>query len=132
MIDNKIIAERISFERKCGYWGVNNHYFFNKVDCLRYATKIKDFKVSYHYYDSVFQTVKWNNESTESLEQLYKKRAKQLRQKYNHLALLFSGGADSTNVLDSFLDNNISLDEIITCYPIKAQEKVRRSRRYYC
>jgi hypothetical protein len=125
MIDNKLIAERISFERKCGYWGVNNHYFFNKVECLKYATKIKDFKVSYHFYDSVFQTVKWNNESTDSLEQLYKKRAEQLRQKYNHVALLFSGGADSTNVLNSFLDNNIPVDEIITHYPIKAIEKLK-------
>jgi len=125
MIDNKLIAERISFEKKCGYWGVNNHYFFNKVECLRYATQIKDFKVSYHYYDSVFQTVKWDNESSDSLEQLYKKRAEQLRQKYNYVALLFSGGADSTNVLDSFLNNNIPLDEIITHYPVRAIEKLK-------
>jgi hypothetical protein len=125
MITDKLIAERISLERNCGYWGVNNHYFFNKAECLRYATQIKDFKVVYHYYDSVFQTVKWDTETNETLEQLYKKRAEQLRQKYNHVAVLFSGGADSTNVLDSFLKNNIPLDEIITYYPIKAIDKLK-------
>jgi len=125
MITDKLIAERISYERNCGYWGVNNHYFFNKAECLRYATQIKDFNVIYHYYDSAFQTVKWNTETNETLEQLYKKRAEQLRQKYKHVAVLFSGGADSTNVLDSFLKNNIPLDEIITYYPIKAIDKLR-------
>ena len=125
MITDKLIAERISLERNCGYWGVNNHYFFNKAECLKYATQIKDFNIIYHYYDSAFQTVKWNNEPTETLEQLYKKRAEQLRQKYKHVAVLFSGGADSTNVLDSFLKNNIPLDEIITYYPLKAIEKLK-------
>jgi len=125
MINDKIIAERISLERKCGYWGVNSYYFFNKADCLRYASKIKNFKVTFHYYDSVFQTITWDTEPNESLEQLYKKRAEQLRQKYDYIALLFSGGADSTNVLDSFLKNNIPLDEVITYYPLKAIEKLK-------
>lgn len=125
MITDKLIAERISLERNCGYWGVNNHYFFNKVECLRYATQIKDYKVTYHYFDSVFQNIKWDTETNESLEQLYKKRAEQLRQKYNYIAVLFSGGADSSNVLDSFLNNDIPLDEIITYYPIKAIEKLK-------
>jgi len=50
---------------------------------------------------------------SESLDFLYALRARQLREKYDYLVLYFSGGADSTNILKTFIDNNIFLDEIV-------------------
>lgn len=125
MIADKIIAERIALEKNSGCWSVNDTYFFSKAECLRYATKIKNYDVEYHYFDSVYSSLSWKNEPKESLEELYKRRAEQLREKYDYIVLAYSGGADSCNVLDSFLNNNIPIDEVVTTYPLKAIEKLK-------
>jgi len=125
MIKDKLIAERIALETSSGYWSVNNTYFFSKADCLRYATYIKDYNVEFHYFDSFYSTLSWNTEPKESLEELYKRRAQQLREKYDYIILAYSGGADSCNVLNSFLNNGIHIDDIVTSYPVKAIEKLK-------
>ena len=125
MITDKLIAERIALETSSGYWSVNNTYFFSKAECLRYATQIKDYNVNFHYFDSFYASLSWKNEPSESLEELYKRRAQQLREKYDYIILAYSGGADSCNVLNSFLDKGIPIDDIVTSYPVKAIEKLK-------
>jgi len=125
MITDKHLAEKIALETSSGYWSVNNTYFFHKAECLRYATLIKNYNVNFHYFDNFYSSLSWNNEPNESLEELYKRRAQQLREKYDYIILAYSGGADSCNVLDSFLQNNIPLDDIVTTYPVKAIEKLK-------
>lgn len=123
MITNRVIAERLGFERRSGYWGVNGLYFFNKAECLRYASMIKDTNVKYYFYDSVYRSLNWSIEPKENLKELYKRRAQYLRDKYDYLILSFSGGSDSTNILKTFIDNGIKLDEIYCEYPIEYVEK---------
>jgi hypothetical protein len=53
-------------------------------------------------------------EPKETLEELYKQRAQQLRDTYDYIALMFSGGNDSNNILNVFRENNIFLDEIVS------------------
>jgi hypothetical protein len=94
-----------------GYWFVDDKKFLNKYQALMYAAPLKK-AVHYHYFNDV-----WNNFNRDllgkfSLTELYKQRAEQLRSKYDYLILYFSGGADSYNVLRSFIDNNIKLDEV--------------------
>jgi hypothetical protein len=125
MITDKLIAERIALETSSGHWSVNNTHFFSKVECLRYATSIKDYNVTFHYFDSFYSSLTWKDEPFQSLEELYKRRAQQLREKYDYIVLAYSGGADSCNVLNSFLDNGIPIDEIVTSYPVKAIEKLK-------
>jgi hypothetical protein len=55
----------------------------------------------------------WKTEPTESIAELYKRRAQQLREKYDYLVLWFSGGADSSNIFHSFIENGIHLDEVV-------------------
>ena len=52
-----------------------------------------------------FDNYTWSIEPTPSLKELQKQRALQLRDSYPYLKLWFSGGADSTTVLNTFLDN---------------------------
>lgn len=125
MVSDKSIADKIAYHLGSGYWKVNNHFFFSKVDCLRYATQIQDFNVSFHYNDEFFSTIDTKVEPAESLESLYKERALQLREKYDFLILSFSGGSDSYNVLNTFIKNNIHLDCIATSYPIQAIENLK-------
>lgn len=64
------------------------------------------------FNEQIFGSYDWTQEPTESLEELYRQRAQQLREKYDYLVLWYSSGADSNNVLQSFLDNGIFLDEV--------------------
>lgn len=63
--------------------------------------------------DSRYDSIDWTIEPSESLEELKKQRAIQLRDKYDYIILYFSGGSDSITVLNSFLKNNIFLDEVV-------------------
>jgi hypothetical protein len=108
-----------------GYWKVNgNNYFIRKNEALRYASQVKSYDITYHFFDDIYDKLDWNTEPSESLTQLYLERALQIREKYDWVCLSFSGGSDSTNILNTFLNNNIKLDEIITYYPIKAIDKL--------
>jgi hypothetical protein len=116
-------ARLIAAQKNSGFWQTENRCFFNKTECLRYASKLKTDKVSFHFYDEVYGSYDWKKEPTESLEELYKERAIQLREKYKHLVLMISGGADSTTMLQSFLKNNIKVDELVCVFPLAAIEK---------
>ena len=59
----------------------------------------------------------WLIEPPESIEELRKQRAQQLRDKYDYLVLYYSGGSDSQTVMNSFVNNNIDLDQIVISVP---------------
>lgn len=94
-----------------GYWQVNDKKFINKFQALLEATQT-DQAVKYIYFDHVWESFDRSLLGKHTLKELYKQRAQQLRDSYDYLVLYFSGGADSYNVLRSFLDNNIHIDEI--------------------
>lgn len=124
MTHEEVYIERLSYERTSGYWKVAGRSFFEKINCLKYASKIKNYNVTYHLFDSAYASLDWTKEPTHSLDELYKLRAQQIRDKYNYVMLAFSGGADSLNVLNTFIENNIHVDEVVSYYPIKAIEKL--------
>jgi len=101
---------------KYGYWKVGETKFFKKYDALFHATATKD-KVLFHYHDDVWKSFDRSQLGKTSLQQLYKERAQQLRDKYSYLVLYYSGGADSHNILKTFIDNNIKLDEVCVKWP---------------
>jgi hypothetical protein len=68
----------------------------------------------------LFSTVDWKLEPTESLRELYRQRALQLREKYDYIILAFTGGSDSWTMLDAFLSNDIRVDELIHYMPLEA------------
>jgi hypothetical protein len=68
---------------------------------------------NFYYYDEQFSLLDWSKEPSESLEQLYKERAQQIRDTYEYVVLCYSGGIDSTTVLETFYYNNIHIDEIL-------------------
>jgi len=96
-----------------GYWSCGNDIYWAKAPAVLKATDT-GLPVQWHFNDQAYSCVDWNHEPEIGLADLYRQRALQLREKYDYLVLLYSGGSDSTNVLMSFIDNNIKLDEIIT------------------
>lgn len=99
------------------YYKVNDQIFYNKIDAVTYASKtLAD--VTWHFHQDIFNAVDWTVEPELSLDDFYRLRATQIREEYDYVVILCSGGADSTNVVKSFLNNGILPDEIIAAAPL--------------
>jgi hypothetical protein len=100
-----------------GYYKVGDQNFSHKVYALQYASS-SNLPVRWIFNDEVYAKQKWSERLGIPLSYLYGQRAQQLRDRYQYLILCWSGGGDSTTVLDSFLSNNIRLDEIVVIWPV--------------
>jgi hypothetical protein len=98
-----------------GMYRVGDRAFLSKLEAVQYSRRINA-AVSWHYQEDEFVKHDWTQEPTQSIWELYSQRALHLREKYNYLMLLYSGGADSTNVLEAFDRNGIMVDEIYIAY----------------
>lgn len=105
----------LSFFAKNGYYVVDNKIFLHKIYAMQEATKkhLGPADINWVFNNDAYQTLDWKNPPEISLSELYRIRAQQLREKYSYLILAFSGGGDSTNILDAFILNNIRLDEVV-------------------
>lgn len=97
-----------------GYYTVGNLKFYSRLEAFETAKRLNLGKVTWHFNDEVFSSYDWTVEPSESLEEVYRQRAQEIRDKYDYVVLMFSSGADSTNILNAFLDNNIKLDELVS------------------
>ncbi len=98
-----------------GYYDVNGKIFFSKIKAFIHASSFSTpSEVKYHFYDDVWESAlsTYVHNPLIDLEELYKNRALQIRESYDYLILNFSGGADSTTILEAFIKNNIKLDEV--------------------
>jgi hypothetical protein len=101
----------MNYPDKLGVYRVGDFKFHSKVEAIDSHTKT-GIHLHWDFNEAVFSCYDWTKEPTESISELYRRRAQQLRDKYDYIVLMFSGGADSTTVLRSFLDNDIKLDEV--------------------
>jgi len=88
-------------------------YEGNKYNTRKDILELPNNNKAILHINSVFENIDWTKEPTKSLKQLYKERAQQIRDMYDYLILYFSGGSDSITVLNTFLDNDIPLDEVV-------------------
>lgn len=103
-----------------GLYKVDGRFFTSKIESLLHASTVKKTATFYYYdevWDKTIETFKYTSDI--NLLAMYKNRAEQLRNKYDYLVLHFSGGSDSTTVLESFIHNNIKLDEVYVKWPTK-------------
>jgi len=81
------------------------------IDKKLQLLNLTDFNdLSFH---SIFENVDWETEPTDSLSNLYRKRAQQIRDSYDYIVLYFSGGSDSITMLNAFMKNDIEVDEVV-------------------
>lgn len=105
----------------------NDTKYFNRKDALDAMLLNNDYEstLEFRYGEEIFQKLNWKQNPVDiNVGTLYKLRAQQIRNKYDYVILLFSGGSDSTQVLTSFLKNNIFIDEIQTVNHEKLISKV--------
>lgn len=96
---------------------VNSQRFYNPHAAFLYAAhNCPHEHVYFDVYSSVFDQVNWTQYPTSSYSDLYRRRALQIRNKYEKIVVAFSGGTDSTTMLSAFFDNNIHVDAVYIAY----------------
>lgn len=93
-----------------GFYQIGEKKYFSRLQMMQDCQEPQ--KVIFHYNDDFFSKFCWLDEPSISLDQLYRNRAEELRNTYDYLVLLYSGGSDSENILHTFVDNDIHIDEI--------------------
>lgn len=100
-----------------GYYKVNGQIYSNKFDAVM-AAKETGAEVDWYFYDDVFSKLDWTKEPSQTIDELYRIRAQQIRDRYDYIIVFCSGGADSNNVIRTFLKNNIHVDEVVGLAPM--------------
>jgi hypothetical protein len=101
----------INLKDRFGYYLAAGKKFNSKIKAIM-DLPVGNNDIRWWFHDEHFTQFNWQVEPNESLDQLYKQRAQQLRDEYDYLILCYSGGSDSHNILKTFERNNIKLDEI--------------------
>ena len=114
----------VTFEpnKKLGYYLLGDRIYYSKFQALLDEARQTEHTVKWFFNDAEFARARWTEEPAESINELYRQRAQQLRDTYDWIRVEASGGADSTTAIFAFLLNGIHLDEVIFRYP-KAGEK---------
>lgn len=99
--------------KELGYYTCDGKVFTSKIHACIHATQTKK-PLEWIFNNDVFDKFPWHLEPEESLDELYYRRARELREQYDYICLAFSGGGDSNNILESFLRQGLFIDEVVT------------------
>ena len=99
--------------KELGYYTCDSKVFSSKIHACIHSTQTKK-PLTWHFNDEVFDNYPWHIEPEETIDELYFRRARQLREKYDYICLAFSGGGDSNNILEAFLRQGLFIDEVVT------------------
>lgn len=94
-----------------GFFEVGDAKFYSKLDAVHHSMETGD-TVKWNFNNKAFSKLDWTKDPGHDLKYWYRQRAQQIRDKYDYVVLMFSGGCDSTNVANSFFDNDIHVDEL--------------------
>ena len=98
---------------KFGFYQVGEFKTYSKVEAIELSNKVGQ-PVHWNFNDEEFSMYNWTVEPTESLKELYQRRARQIRERYDYIVLWWSGGADSYTMLRAFVDQGLFVDELAT------------------
>lgn len=107
-----------------GYYLYRGRIYFDKYKAFEDALERGDLKPTISFHFQLADRIDWTVEPEATLAELYQQRARELRERYDYLILLYSGGADSTQVLRTFLNVGAFLDEVCTFVPMGMADKL--------
>lgn len=96
------------------HYQIGKQKFSTKLFALYAREKLQDKQITWHFpnWENSLSKIDTTKEPEESLQDLYLRRAIQLRNEYDYLILHYTGGDDSHQILETFMLNNIFIDEI--------------------
>lgn len=114
-MDQNLITHPYLSKDKFGFYQIDDFKSYSKVETIEAARRInKTNKVHWNFNDLEFSNYNWKIEPVESIKQLYQRRARQIRERYDYVVLWWSGGADSYTMLKAFVDEGLFVDELAT------------------
>ena len=108
---------------KQGFYSVGNLKTFSKVEAIEWQARTGNFP-EWNFNKEVFNNVDWLTEPDVDLWTLYKQRARQIRDTYDYCVLFYSGGSDSDNMLQAWIDAECSIDEVASFWNHDATKDV--------
>ena len=100
------------------YYSEDNLKFSNRLQAKKYSIENQK-DIFYYYNDDVYSKIDWTIEPEGTIDLHYKMQAQRIRDEYDYVILMYSGGYDSSNILEVFHYNNIKLDKIVVTGPFK-------------
>lgn len=108
---------------KFGYYTVGDYKTYSKLEAIELQKSTGHFP-EWNFNREVLDTVSWTKEPTIDLWELYKARARQIRNSFDYVVLFYSGGSDSYNMIDAWIAADCKIDEIATwCNDSASQSK---------
>lgn len=105
----------MTFNAKLGYYEVGQQRLYSKIDACLLATRLNT-HVEWRFSDDVWNSQDWTQEPEIDIMELYRQRARQIREAYDYVIINYSGGCDSQTVVDAFLSAGCFIDEIVTIW----------------
>ena len=100
---------------KFGYYTVGDRSTYSKLEAIEWS-RINNTNTEWNFNRSVFDFIDWTKEPETDLWEMYKARARQIRESYDYVVLWYSGGSDSHNLLLAWIDAGLKIDEIATTW----------------
>jgi len=95
------------------YWTCQDKIFRTKFRALLHATT-HGTNIEFRFNDEILDRLDWTKEPPNSIDYYYDLRAQSIRESYDYVVIMYSGGSDSSTVLKSFLRQKLPIDEIAT------------------
>ena len=89
---------------KFGYYKVGDFKTYSKIEAIEISNKLKT-PSQWYFNENVYSKINWLEEPSVDLWELYKQRARQIRENYDYVVLWYSGGSDSHNMLNAWIDS---------------------------
>lgn len=116
-----MIGVKYRMNENLGFYICDGKTFLSKIEACIYSTQNKK-PIKWIFNNHVFDNIDWTSEPDQTLDWYYDKRARELRERYDYIILSFSGGADSSNIAESFLRQGLFIDEILVNTQVKADK----------
>jgi hypothetical protein len=104
------------YDRFGFYVADDNTTFVNKIECVLHCNS-RNINYKWMFNEQSYDLIDWTLEPRANIHELYARRARELREKYDYLVLHFSGGHDSGAILETFMVSDIKLDEVSIVAP---------------
>lgn len=100
---------------RLGYYTVGNEKYSSKIDACIQASR-QNIHPQWHFNDHVWNTIDWTVEPQLDIMEIYRQRARQIRERYDYVIINYSGGCDSQTMVDAFLSAGCHIDEVGTIW----------------